>query len=142
MSPNISCSLAVEITGGPEIAITPSVVVDAYDRIDAVIPATTPGPGGGASTPGKATLDVQPGTAGKVQFLLITSSVYDSKLTYKVDDKPADPDNQVLDAPLFLMGAGAVSLLGSTQKKFKFANDITPATSASIVIFVGRKAIT
>ncbi|NIM94490.1 MAG: hypothetical protein GTO18_12380 [Anaerolineales bacterium] len=140
MSPNISCSVAVDIVGGPELSITQNIAVDAYDRIDAVVPATTPGVGGAASTPGKAKLEVQPGGTGQVQFLLITSSVYDSDLTFKVDGEPADPDNRVLDAPLFLMGAGTVSMLASTQKNFEFSNDITPPTAASIVIFVGRKA--
>ncbi|MGH8071777.1 MAG: hypothetical protein ACRERE_42390 [Candidatus Entotheonellia bacterium] len=42
-------------------------------------------PGGDDQTLGMATVEVQPGSAGQVKFLMITSSLYDVNLTYSVD---------------------------------------------------------
>ena len=86
--------------------------------------------------PGKATIEVQPGGSGQVKFLMITSGIYDPKLTYHVDgDIPIQPD-----APQLLAGNGAVGLVGPTQRQFVFTNGT--GKPASIEILVGRKATT
>lgn len=129
MPEKINWLLNVQVTEGPKISESKEVQVEAYDKIDVTVPAKAAGPG-------TATVDVQPGGAGQVKFLLITSSIYDDTLTYTVDGGAA---NQ-LDAPLLLIGAGAVKLLGNTQKQFVFSNAIDPAKAASIKILAGRDA--
>lgn len=79
MAEKISWTLNVQVVGGPKISASKTMTVDAYDKIEVVIP------GGDDTTPGAATVEVQPGGSGQVQFMLITSSVYDAKLTYSVD---------------------------------------------------------
>jgi hypothetical protein len=108
MSEKINWTLNVQVVGGPKISASQTLIVDAYDKIDVVIP------GGDSTTPGTATVEVQPGGSGQVQFLLITSSLYDANLTYSVDGGSAIQ----LDAPQLLMGNGAIGLLGSTQNQF------------------------
>jgi len=151
MPEKINWSLNVQVPGGPTIAFSRSLTVEAYDKIDVTIPAFTPaapGPPATPDTPGKATVSVQPSGTGKVQFLLITSSVYDDRLTYKVDGGTAVE----LDAPQLLTGDGIVGLLGNTQKEFVFENAIVDpdpkdatkkiTTPASVAILVGRDAKT
>ena len=134
MSQSLSWSLTVAVINGPQFSEAQALTFDAYDKIDVVVPAATGG--GNNPTPGAATVEVQPGGAGQVQFLLLTSSVYHAKLTFKVDGGSAI----TLDAPLMLGGAGVSALLGPTQKQFAFSNTITPAAPAIVSILVGRKA--
>ena len=132
MSESIGWSLDVQVVGGPKLSLSEAIVVDAYDKLGLVVPAAS----GTPPTAGKVTVEVQPGTADKVQFLLLTSSIYDPKLTYKVGTG-ADIK---LDAPILLVGAGAVGLLGQAQQNFVFSNNVSPAQAASVTILVGRKA--
>lgn len=131
MPGKIDWSFNVVVAGGPKFSASRSVEVDAYDKVDATIPKKD------GSTAGTATVSVQPSGAGKVQILLITSSVYDDKLTYKVDGGT----DIKLDQPQVLVGDGAVALLNQTQKEFVFKNELEPAADASIQIFVGRNAV-
>jgi len=132
MSEKINWTLNVQVVGGPKISASKTMTVDAYDKIEVIIP------GGDDATPGAATVEVQPGGSDQVQFMLITSSVYDAKLTYSVDGGSSIK----LDAPHLLMGSGAVGLLGSTQQQFAFSNSAGTDKEASIEILVGRKATT
>lgn len=126
MSETISYSFSIQAVGGPKVTDADKIEVQAYDMLEVEVPdAGTSG--------GKATVDVQPSSSG-VKFLLITASSYD-KLTYKVDGG----SSQTLDAPLLLIGKGAVKLLGSTQKQFEFINAATAANTVNIL--VGRDAI-
>ena len=129
MAEQITWLLNVQVAEGPKASASNSLQVEAYDKIDVTVPAK-------AANPGAATVDVQPGGAAQVKFLLVTSSVYDANLTYKVDGGPSI----ALDAPLVLLGAGAVGLLGATQKQFVFSNAIASSKAAQINILVGRDA--
>ncbi|HEV2860970.1 MAG TPA: hypothetical protein VGX48_08195 [Pyrinomonadaceae bacterium] len=130
MAGKIDWSFNVVVAGGPKFSASRSIQVDAYDKVDALVPKK--GEGGA----GAATVGVQPGGEGKVQFLLITSSVYDDKLTFKVDGG----SEVKLDEPQLLVGDGAVRLLNQTQKEFVFKNDIDPPADASVQILAGRKS--
>lgn len=131
MPGKIDWSFSVTVAGGPKFSATRSVQVDAYDKVDALVPKKAEGGAAGA-----ATVSVQPGGAGKVQFLLITSSVYDDKLTYKVDGGA----EVKLDEPQLLAGDGVVALLNTTQKEFVFKNDMEPPQDATVQILAGRRA--
>ena len=125
MPNNISGVLTIRIVDGPQVSVPYQLEVEAYDKIDIELPATNP------ST---ATVKIQPGD--QAQLLLITSSLYNADLTYKVDGSGSPIP---LDGPLFLVGEGAVSLLGATQQEFKFTNKTSEP--ASITILVGRNAV-
>jgi hypothetical protein len=133
MSQGLTWSLDVAVVNGPHFSEAQALTFDAYDKIDVVVPAAT-----NATTAGTATVEVQPGGAGQVQYLLLMSSMYDdkAKLTFKVDGGSAI----TLDAPLMLGSAGVVALLGPTQKQFAFSNLISPAAPVTVSILVGRKA--
>jgi hypothetical protein len=132
MSQGLTWSLDVAVVNGPHFSEAQALTFDAYDKIDVVVPAAT-----NATTAGTATVEVQPGGTGRVQFLLLQSSVYKPELTFKVD---GGSTIITLDAPLMLGSAGVVALLGPTQKQFAFSNLISPAAPVTVCILVGRKA--
>lgn len=121
MPETINWTLNVQVVGGPKVSASDAIEVDAYDKIEAVIPASD-----------SATVDVQPGAG--AQFLLITASSYED-LTYEVD---ASGTSVTLDGPHVLIGSGAVSLLGGTQNQFEFSNGGTEDVAVNIL--VGRDA--
>src|SRR6185436_5992053 len=133
MPQTISCNVSAQIAGGPTVTVPQSFLVDAYDKIDVVIPPLTPGAGGGAATPGTATVQVQPSPGGSVKFLLVMTDNYNAQLSYTVDGRAT---SYRLDAPHLLLGDGAVGMLGNTQRAFAFSNTITPATPVAITILV------
>ena len=65
----------------------------------------------------------------KVQMLLVNPSIPSADLTVNGTIK--------LDQPLLLGGTGAIGLLGAITA-FDVKNDITPATSVTVDIVVGR----
>jgi|SRR6185436_1151978 len=133
MPTNISWSLNVKVQSGPQIVETNSIQVDAFDKIDIAVPDTTASP--------KATeIDVQPGAAGKIKFLLIRSTAYGDKLEYKVHD--ATTDKRFLNDVLLLTGKGGLDLLEDTGKPLDKLL-VTNTTGAGVVleIFVGRSAV-
>lgn len=136
----INLALNVQVVGGPTVLISKSKSVQAYDKIEVVIEAGSDG----------KSVEVQPGDADHVSFLLIKSSVYSSEesdLTYRVSDGTSDfPDSTqpakppiALDEPHLYFGLGAVSVFGLAPKTLKFTNSTT--TPAAIEILVGRDAI-
>ena len=136
----INLALNVQVVGGPTVLISKSKSVQAYDKIEVVIEAGS----------NEKSVEVQPGAADDVSFLLIKSSVYSSKqslLTYRVSDGTSDfPDSTepakpaiALDEPHLYFGLGAVSAFGLAPKILKFTN--STATPAAIEILVGRDAI-
>jgi hypothetical protein len=135
----INLALNVQVVGGPTVLISKSKSVQAYDKIEVAIEAGS-----------EKSVDVQPGAADKVSFLLIKSSVYSSEqsvLTYRVSDGNSDfPDSTqpakppiALDEPHLYFGLGAVSAFGLAPKILKFTN--STGTPAAIEILVGRDAI-
>ena len=133
---NINLSMKFQISGGPGKNINKSKSIEAYDKIEIEIP------------PGTADMSVaiQPSDAEKVSFLLITSSLYDAQLNYKVNDGDAtDSDPITLDEPHLYLGKGMIDdLLGIDPKVLKFTNsNPVPAPpdatkTAKIEILVGR----
>lgn len=121
MPEKINWTLNVQVAGGPKVSVSDTMEVDAYDKIEAVIPAS-----------GSATVNVQP--ANGAHFFLITASSYDG-LTYEVDGSGT---SVTLDGVHVLIGAGAVGLLGATQSQFEFAN--AGGADVTISILVGRDA--
>lgn len=131
MAQAINWTLDVQIVGGPSASATSSLSVDAYDRIDVVIP------GGNSGTPGTATVDVHPGAAAKVKFLLISSDRYGEELTY---DVPGGATNVKLDSQQVLIGEGAVGLLRAAPNTLEFSNEMGEGNDALVTILVGRDA--
>jgi hypothetical protein len=124
MSEKINWTFNVQVVGGPKISTAQSVTVDAYDKIQVTIAV-------GAAD---EVVDVQPGSAGRVQFLLISSDQFGDDLTYKVNNT-GNPI--ILDVQQLLIGDGAVGLLGtSPPKTLGFTNNLTQ--DANIEILVGR----
>ncbi|UCE17782.1 MAG: hypothetical protein JSV84_12985 [Gemmatimonadota bacterium] len=129
MSETINWTLNVQVVGGPKISTSQTITVDAYDKIEVVIPQDAE----------NEDIEIQPGGPGQVQFLLIRSDQYDDNLTYKVNVDTATPIK--LDAQQLLMGDGAVGLLSEEAPgKLLFSNAM--GADASIEILVGRKATT
>ena len=126
MVEKINWTLNVQVVDGPKVPDADTFEVEAYDMIEVEIPDKD-------TSGGKAIVDVQPSDTG-VRFLLMTAGDY-SNLTYEVDSGSAN----TLDAPLLLMGEGAVKLLGATQKQFEFTNKGTKAVTVKIL--VGRDAV-
>lgn len=136
----INLALNVQVVGGPTVLISKSKSVQAYDKIEVAI---EPG--------SEKSVEIQPGAADKVSFLLIKSSVYSSEqslLTYRVNDGTLNnfPDSNdpskppiALDEPHLYFGLGAVSAFGLAPKILKFTN--STGTPAAIEILVGRDAI-
>jgi hypothetical protein len=81
-------------------------------------------------------IDVQPGAAAQVGFLLIRADQYSSDLVYRVNDvgNPAI----VLDQPHVLSGAGAIGLLGAAPTRL-FVTNATGA-DATVYVLAGRDA--
>jgi hypothetical protein len=130
MPTTLKALLRVEIAGAGTMSAAHAIEAEAYDRIEVTIPS---------GTPNTATVQVQPGGAGQVQLLLVTATAYPddgagtAQLTYAVDGGTAVD----LDAPLLVVGRGAVSLLGAVNE-IVFTNDSAAPVVASILI--GRDA--
>ena len=130
----INLALNVQVVGGPKVLISKSKSVQAYDKIEVSIAAD-----GMAKS-----VEVQPGDAADVSFLLIQSSVYSSDLKYFANNgiNETDVNNSAtldLDEPHLYWGKGAISALGVAPKILKFTNN--SGEDAAIAILVGRDAV-
>jgi hypothetical protein len=126
MVEKIDWTISAQVAGGPRVMASDSLAVEAYDKIEVTVPKN-----------GSITVDLQPSNADHVYFLLIRAadkSMY-SNLSHKPEDAPGAIN---LDAPLILIGNGAITLLTST-KKIEFFNSST-SDDAALSILVGRKA--
>lgn len=133
MPEQILWTLNVQVAGGPKISASQTVPVEAYDKIEIEVPATSTA----------VSVNVLPAArADDVKLLLITAEPYDEKVTYK----PAGVtgDGVALDSPQVVIGQGAVQLLEDTPAKLVFKNESTDPESnpVSVMILVGRKATT
>lgn len=130
----IKWNLNAQVVEGPKILASDTIEIEAYDKIEVTIEA------GGS----KKEVQIQPGEAGQVQFLLIRSNIYDTALTYQInalgtDDVPTDTVQ--LDALQLFIGNGAIKLFNASPlEKLFFSNDLD--VPALIEILVGRKATT
>lgn len=132
----IKVTTSVQIEGGPQQSFNRAIAIEAYDRIEAIVPAATPAPDlADPPIPGAATVQVQPGVAAQVQFLLMTASQYSDQLTYSLTGGVTDVD---LDAPQIFLGPGAVELLKVAPQSLNFSN--SSSDPVTVVILVGRDA--
>ncbi|PSN15077.1 hypothetical protein C7293_08750 [filamentous cyanobacterium CCT1] len=142
---SLNLTLNAQVVGGPQVGASRTKQIEAYDKIDVVInPGDT-----------NVEVDIQPGVATQVEFLLIKSSLYsqagaDQKLTYFVvdggTDFPAAGDGIELNDPHIYIG-GALAVFGLAPRTLRFtstyaADATNPAINRAVVeILVGRRAI-
>ncbi len=120
MPEKISWRYVIGVTSGPTVSQTDVIEVDAYDKFAVTVDAN-------------ASQKVQLFPAGgEVKLLVLSPGEPSDKLSYKVGNKTV-----LLDGPHVLIGAGAVSLLGSPAE-LTFTNSTEKA--AAIQIIVGRDA--
>jgi hypothetical protein len=124
MSKKINYSIGVDVTLGPKLSAALTADVEAYDKINLVVDKNA-----------APLVQLQPNGAGKVTLILLTASKYDPLLTYQPDGM-ANPIP--LQAPLFLVGVGNVSLIGLAQKLTVKNGTADPVT---VEILVGRAAV-
>ena len=130
MSPNINWNLTVQVANGPTLSIPARVQVEAFNRVEVEIPAT--------STAGTKEVDIHSGSSADVKFLLIEANDYTTPLTYQVSDDGANwVGNVKLDTPQFFAGEGAVSLMGKAPKHLKFTNNSATAVKVSVLAGAG-----
>jgi hypothetical protein len=113
-------SVMVKAVDGPQVAVSGTMPVEAYDKIGVTVDA-------GATQQ----VDLSPGGAADVTALVISPAAPDVLLTYD-----ANGTDIALDAPHVLLG-GAVALVGDPSS-LTFTNGT--ATDADITILVGRDA--
>jgi hypothetical protein len=125
---SVSWQFQAALPGGPSLTVNqPSIQVSGYDVVAVTVPASA----------ASVAVPVQPSaTAGDVILMIISSSKYDSGISYTVD---AVGVSHVLDGPHVLIGSGAVSLLnsGAAPQKLTFKNTLT--SDIDIQILAGRK---
>ena len=122
MPEKLNWSYATQVVGGPTLAGSGELDVEAYLKLTVTVPAGE-------------TVDVEvlPGDGGAVQLLIINPTVPSEELTYKVG-----ADDVALDGPHILIGAGAVSLLAAAIGTLQFSNG--GDQDAEISILAGRDA--
>ncbi|WP_017296911.1 hypothetical protein [Nodosilinea nodulosa] len=142
---SLNLTLNAQVVGGPQVSVARTRQIEAYDKVDVVI------------NPGDTDIevDIQPGAATQVGFLLIKSSLYsqaaaDQKLTYVVTDGgtdfPAAGDGLELNDPHIYIG-GALAVFGLAPKTLRFTSTYVPDAAnpavnrAVVEILVGRSAI-
>jgi len=127
MSETITWSLSVQVNGGPKLSDSQALTVDAYDKIAVSIDD-------GAAD---QEVQVQPGSSGQVQFLMIQADSYSDQVTYKVNSASAT-DTVALDSLQLYMGDGAIGRLDPAPETLFFSN--SSGATVSLGILVGRKA--
>lgn len=118
----------VRIPNGPGVSSSRSVEVEAFDLIEVEL----------ASGAADVEVEMQPGGAGQVKFLAITSSRYGSELSYKVNSAAATKTH-ALDQPHLLAGDGAVAMLDAAPESLFMSNAFADA-DVNVQILVGRDA--
>ena len=126
---NISWKLNVQVASGPAYVVANALQVDALDRIEVTVPDSV-----------TTTVDVQPGTAGKIKLLLIRSNKYDDNLKYFVHDNTTP--QRTLNEALFLVESGGLEFLEDAAAPLdKLVVDNTTGDNVVLEILVGRDAI-
>lgn len=126
MPNNITWKVQASVAGGPSTSSSQSIPIEAYDRIEVEV----------EDGDTDEEVEIQPGGAGQVRFLQITSTTYGSNLSYKVNATVNPPHE--LDRPLVLAGDGAVGLLDPAPTSLFFTNSL--GSSATVHVLVGRNA--
>lgn len=124
MPETIVLTISADVALGPKLKESRQLAVDAYDKISVDV-----------ADQANVEVEIQPGGAGSIQLLVVTSSVYGADIKYTVN---ADTTDRVLDQPHVLVGTGSVGLFGEEPEKLVFDN--TTGQDARIQILVGRDA--
>jgi hypothetical protein len=120
----IKVSVDVQIASGPRLTFNHELSVDAYDRLDVVVPKDDV----------ETTVEVHPGDLSGVQLLVIRSSTPDAKVKFE-----NGAGNWVgLGNPLLLTGEGVGVLVPAVPGTLKFKNALT--VPVTVTILVGRNA--
>ena len=127
MTKQINWTYTVEVVGGSKISESKTISAEAVDEIGLNIDPQQK----------DTEIDIQPGGAGQVQFLLIRSDQYSDQVTYKVNAK--NQPTRILDGPHLLIGKGAAELLASAPNKLFVTNGLAN-DPISVSILVGRDA--
>jgi len=122
MAIDITTNFVTTVTGGPSLGRSFKLEVDAYDLVDVSI----------ADGAADEAVELQPGGAGQVQFLLVLADSYDPALSYKVN-AAANPSHD-LDRELLLAGEGALGLLGGPPNQLLLTNATGQAISVRVLI--------
>jgi hypothetical protein len=123
VSEKINWNVMARAEAGPEIAASDAIDVDAYDKLEVTIPDAA----------NKRAVNIAPVKWSSVQFLALNPRKADASLTYESGGTKIP-----LDGPHFLVGAGAVKLLGNGDATLKFSN--ATGADAIVDILVGRDA--
>jgi|GEM_PF-1192174 len=135
MSEQLKWNFTVQVVGGPTLAASGKQVVDAYNKSQVVVPASSNGTAGSI----ELTLD----TTG-ASILIIRASRYvdpdtpANRLQYAVTVGGTTADPVDLTGPLVLIGESAVRLLGDPVASLTFTNPI--ASDITIDTLVGVDA--
>jgi len=124
----IAYQATVAVPNGPSISSSRSVEVEAFDLVEVELAA-------GAAD---VEVEVQPGAAGQVKFLAVTSTRYGPEISYKVNSASAT-ETHSLDQPHVLAGEGAVSMLDAAPEKLFMSNASTD-TDVTVQVLAGRDA--
>jgi hypothetical protein len=121
----ITWNATVQIAGGPKASHSSTLEVEAYDVIAVEVADGADG----------VEVQVQPGGAGQVRFLMVSADPYSEDLSYSANAAEADPaQRNTLDALHLLVGAGAVSLLGDAPESLFFYNGSGAASAVRITV--------
>jgi hypothetical protein len=122
MPEKIAWSMSARVDGGPQISINEILEVEAYEKVNVILPGQK-----------KTTIEVQQ-SEGLARLILIAPDKYE-KLHFSVDG--GSPI--ALDHPIMLVGEGAVNLLGKKQNVLEFNNE--NPDNVSVMMLVAGKAI-
>ena len=114
---------SVRAEGGPSAALDGQLSVDGYEKLNVNVPATS-----------AMTVTLGPGTWADILSLVVSAGDMSGSLTVEPDGAATVP----LDAPIVLLGPGAVALLGTGDAVLTFVN--TGAEDILVDIFVARDA--
>jgi hypothetical protein len=124
----LNWSITLQVAGGPTInSGQDGLDIEAVDRIDVTIDAGDT----------DKVVQIQPGAAGNVHLLVVSSDIYGPKLSFKASDGSTDSAKVVLDAPQLYAG-GAAALFATDPKQLKLTNAGTDP--AKVTVFVARDA--
>jgi len=149
MTMKVSWAMNLQVSGGTSLAESATIDVEGIGEVSAKIEPTTV-----EDAHSGELVEVQPSGTEKIAFFLLTADTYSDKLKYKIvtgvndtEDGSANTytEERMLDGPHFLIGPGAVALLGGDPVTFLFVNEVTEGEGADAVgvdvhihILVGR----
>lgn len=122
MPEKLKWSFAVQVAGGPTIANSGEMEIDAYVKLAVSIPSR-----------GEQSVEIFPGDGGSAQVLVINPTKPSESLTCTVGEESVK-----LDGPHILIGAGAVGLFAAEIGTLTFSNGTDEEANFSIL--VGRDA--